>query len=277
MLWKTFTSVGFAHEKYVIRMQKTVSYVQSLKHAHEKITMLTAYDYPTAQILNEAGIDIILVGDTLGMVVMGYADTRSVTMAHMLHHTRIVARGNTECLLVSDLPHQSYETPEQAVANAHLLREAGAHAVKLEGNYTEIVKAIVNAGMPVMGHVGLLPQTSERFRVRGRQIAEAEQIVADAHALENAGCFAIVLESIPDALGTKITQELSIPTIGIGAGPGCDGQVLVIHDLLGLFDRFTPTFVKRYADLRKEIHRAVTRYKLEVQQGKFPDAAHSYH
>jgi 3-methyl-2-oxobutanoate hydroxymethyltransferase len=258
-------------------MRKTISDIQSMKRSREKITMLTAYDYPTAQILSEAGIDVILVGDTLGMVVMGYGDTRAVTMADMLHHTRIVARGNTGCLLVADLPHQSYETPKQAVENARLLRGAGADAVKLEGNKPEIVRAIVSDGIPVMGHVGLLPQTSERFRVHGRKPVEAERIAADALALENVGCFAVVLESIPDALGAQITQSLRIPTIGIGAGPGCDGQVLVIHDLLGLFDRFTPTFVKQYVNLRKEIHRAVTHYKLEVQQGLFPDAEHSYH
>ena len=257
-------------------MKKTVSLIQSMKASGEKIAMLTAYDYPTARILNDAGIDVILVGDSLGMVVMGYEDTRSVTMADIRHHTRIVARGNTECLLVADLPYMAYETPAQAVENARLLREAGADAVKPEGNRPEIVRAIVADGIPVMGHVGLLPQTSEKFRVHGRKAGEAAQIVDDAKALEAAGCFAIVLESIPAELGTKITQSLHIPTIGIGAGPDCDGQVLVIHDLLGLFDRFTPTFVKQYANLRKEIDRAVTHYKLEVQQGLFPDEEHSY-
>ena len=257
-------------------MKKTVAFIQSMKQNAAKIAMLTAYDYPTARILNDAEIDIILVGDSLGMVMMGYEDTRSVTMADMLHHTRIVARGNTECLLVADLPYMAYETPEQAVRNAHLLRDAGADAVKPEGNKPEIAKAIIDDGIPVIGHVGLLPQTSEKFRVHGRKRNEARKIYDDAKTLEDAGCFAIVLESVPEALGTEITQSLRIPTVGIGAGPNCDGQVLVIHDVLGLFDRFTPTFVKQYANLQKEIHRAVTHYRLEVQEGRFPDEDHSY-
>ncbi|MYE91545.1 3-methyl-2-oxobutanoate hydroxymethyltransferase [Candidatus Poribacteria bacterium] len=256
-------------------MKKTIDLIQSLKQNGQKIAMLTAYDYPTARILNNADIDIILVGDSLGMVVLGYEDTRSVTMADMLHHTRIVARANTTCLLVADLPHQAYETPEQAVKNARALRDVGADTVKFEGNKPEIVKAIVGDGIPVMGHVGLLPQTSEKFRVHGRKQPEAVLIADDAKALEAAGCFAIVLESIPEKLGGKITQSLQIPTIGIGAGAACDGQVLVLHDILGLFDR-TPTFVKQYANIQKEIHRAVTHYKLEVQQGAFPDGEHSY-
>ena len=257
-------------------MKKTIDLIQSMKQNGQKIAMLTAYDYPTARILNDADIDIILVGDSLGMVVLGYEDTRSVTMADMLYHTRIVARANTTCLLVADLPHRAYETPEQAVKNARALCEVGADTVKFEGNKPEIVKAIVSDGIPVMGHVGLLPQTSEKFRVHGRKRSEALLIADDAKALEAAGCFAIVLESIPEKLGGKITKSLGIPTIGIGAGGGCDGQVLVLHDILGLFDRFTPTFVKQYANMRKEIHRAVTHYKLEVQQGIFPDGEHSY-
>ena len=257
-------------------MKKTIDLIQLMKQNAQKIAMLTAYDYPTARILNDADIDIILVGDSLGMVVLGYEDTRSVTMADMLHHTQIVARANTTCLLVADLPHRAYETPQQAVKNARALREAGADTVKFEGNKPEIVKAIVNDGIPVMGHVGLLPQTSEKFRVHGRKRSEAVLIADDAKALEAAGCFAIVLESIPEKLGRKITESLRIPTIGIGAGAGCDGQVLVLHDILGLFDR-TPSFVKQYANMRKEIHRAVAHYKLDVQQGIFPDGGHSYH
>ena len=259
-----------------IAMKKTIDLIRSMKQNGQKIAMLTAYDYPTARILNEVDIDIILVGDSVGMVVLGYEDTRSVTMADMLHHTRIVARANTTCLLVADLPHQSYETPEQAVKNARALCDVGADTVKFEGNKPEIVKAIVSDGIPVMGHVGLLPQTSEKFRVHGRKRSEAVLIANDAKALEAAGCFAIVLESIPEKLGRKITQSLQIPTIGIGAGAACDGQVLVLHDILGLFDR-SPSFVKQYANMRKEIHRAVTHYKLEVQQGTFPDGGHSYH
>ena len=267
--------IGTIKEKREITMKKTIDLIQSMKQNGQKIAMLTAYDYPTAHILNEADIDIILVGDSLGMVVLGYEDTRSVTMADMLHHTRIVARANTTCLLVADLPHQAYETPEQAVKNARALCDVGADTVKFEGNKPEIVKAIVGDGIPVMGHVGLLPQTSEKFRVHGRKRSEALLIADDAKALEAAGCFAIVLESIPEKLGRKITQSLQIPTIGIGAGAACDGQVLVLHDILGLFDR-SPSFVKQYANMRKEIHRAVTHYKLEVQQGTFPDGGHSY-
>ena len=258
-------------------MKNTVSSIQSMKQDGQKIAMLTAYDYPTARILSDAEIDIILVGDSLGMVVLGFEDTRSVTMADMLHHTRIVARGNTEPLLVADLPYRAYEAPEQAVKNARLLREAGADGVKPEGNKPEIVEAIVADGIPVMGHVGLLPQTSEKFRVHGRKASEAAQIADDAKALEAAGCFSIVLEGIPAQLAEEITDVLHIPTIGIGAGAACDGQVLVIHDLIGLFDRFSPTFVKQYANLGKEIQRAVTHYKLEVKQGLFPDDDHTYH
>ena len=268
--------IGMPKEKREITMKKTTDLIQSMKQNRQKIAMLTAYDYPTARILNDADIDIILVGDSLGMVVLGYEDTRSVTMADMLYHTRIVARANTTCLLVADLPHQAYETPEQAVKNARALCEVGADTVKFEGNKPEIVEAIVDDGIPVMGHVGLLPQTSEKFRVHGRKRSEAVLIADDAKALEAAGCFAIVLESIPEKLGRKITQSLQIPTIGIGAGVDCDGQVLVLHDILGLFDR-SPSFVKQYTNMRKEIHRAVTHYKLEVQQGTFPDGGHSYH
>lgn len=258
-------------------MKKTVNSIQSMKHDGQKISMLTAYDYPTARILNDAEIDIILVGDSLGMVVLGFTDTRSVTMADMLHHTRIVARGNNNCLLVADFPYRTYETREQAVENAHLLRQAGAHAVKPEGNKPEIVKAIVDNDIPVMGHVGLLPQTSEKFRVHGRKSCEAAQITDDAKALEAAGCFAIVLEGIPAHLAETITNALDIPTIGIGAGAACDGQVLVIHDLIGLFDRFSPRFVKQYANLGKELRRAVTLYRLEVRKGLFPDEDHTYY
>jgi 3-methyl-2-oxobutanoate hydroxymethyltransferase len=258
-------------------MKKTVEFIQSMKRSSLKIAMLTAYDYPTARVLNDAELDIILVGDSLGMVVLGFEDTRSVTMADMLHHTRAVARGNTECLLVADLPCRTYDTPSDAVENARLLRDVGADAVKLEGRKLESVKAIVADGIPVMGHVGLLPQTSETFRVHGRKPSEAAQIANDAKALEAAGCFAIVLEGIPTRLAEEITTVSRIPTIGIGAGANCDGQVLVIHDLIGLFDRFSPTFVKQYADLGKEIKRAVAHYRLEVKRGLFPDEEHTYH
>ena len=239
--------------------------------------MLTAYDCPTARILNEAELDVILVGDSLGMVVLGFEDTRSVTMADMLHHTSAVARGNTECLLVADLPYLTYESPSEAVENARLLRDAGADAVKPEGKKLESIKAIVADGIPVMGHVGLLPQTSKTFRVRGRKPSEAVRIADDAKALESAGCFAIVLEGVPAGLAGEITAGARIPTIGIGAGAACDGQVLVVHDLMGFFDRFNPTFAKKYADLGRELKRAVTDYRREVKQGVFPDKEHTYH
>ncbi len=260
-----------------VEMKKTVEFIQSMKRASQKIAMLTAYDCPTARVLNDAELDVILVGDSLGMVVLGFEDTRSVTMADMLHHTRAVARGNTECLLVADLPYRTYETPSDAVENARLLRDAGADAVKPEGKKLESIKAIVADGIPVMGHVGLLPQTSETFRVRGRKPSEAAQIVDDAKALEAAGCFAIVLEGIPARLAKEITAVSQIPTIGIGAGAACDGQVLVLHDLIGFFDQFNPTFAKKYADLGRDLKCAVTHYRLEVKQGLFPDKEHTYH
>ena len=260
-----------------LNMKKTVESIQSMKRAGQKIAMLTAYDYPTARVLNDEDIDIILVGDSLGMVVLGFDDTRRVTISDMLHHTRAVAHGNTECLLVADLPYRTYETPSNAVENARLLRDAGAEAVKPEGNKLESIKAIIADGIPVMGHVGLLPQTSETFRVHGRKPSEAVQIADDAKALEAIGCFAIVLEGIPARLAEEITAALRIPTIGIGAGVNCDGQVLVIHDVIGFFERFSPTFVKQYADLGSGIKHAVTQYKQEVKQGLFPDKEHTYH
>ena len=236
--------------------------------------MLTAYDYPTALILNQAEIDIILVGDTLGMVVLGYETTRDVTVTDMIHHTSAVKRGNETCLIVSDLPYQSDKTSDLAVENAKQLISTGADAVKIEGNKTEIIGAIINEGIPVMGHVGLLPQTTETFRVRGRKEREANQILEDAISLEQVGCFAVVLECIPNPVAERITESLSIPTIGIGAGASCDGQVLVIHDLIGLFDRFRPSFAKQFTNVKKEILRAVESYKFEVQQETFPDADH---
>ena len=211
---------------------------------------LTAYDYPTTRILNQAEVDIILVGDTLGMVVLGYESTASVTMDDIVHHTRAVARGNRTCLLVADLPYRSYTSIDLAIANEH--------------------------NLPVMGHIGLLPQTADRFRVHGRRTKEAQEIFDQAERLEEAGCFALVLESVIRLLAAEITNSLAIPTIGIGAGVDCDGQILVLHDMLGLFDRFTPTFVKRYADLGKVISRAATTYRLEVQQGLFPHPDHTY-
>jgi 3-methyl-2-oxobutanoate hydroxymethyltransferase len=241
----------------------------------ELITMLTAYDYATALAVDRAGIDSILVGDSLGMVVLGYATTLPVTMDEMLHHGRAVARGAQNALLVGDMPFMSYQiSPEDALRNAgRFLKEAGMDAVKLEGGRpaAESVAKIVGAGIPVMGHLGLTPQSIHQFggfRAQGRTAHAAKQIIDDAQMLEQAGCFAIVLEAVP--------ERIAIPTIGIGAGKGCDGQVLVTHDLLGLFDRFTPKFVKRYANLHAEMARAFAEYKTDVESRTFPAVEHTY-
>ena len=222
-----------------------------------KITVLTAYDFPTAQIVDEAGIDIILVGDSLGMVVQGIDSTLPVTMDEMIYHTKLVSRAAKASLVVGDMPFLSYQAGvAEAVRNAgRFLKEAGAEAVKLEGGaaVAEAVRAIVAAGIPVMGHVGLTPQSVHAlggFKVQGKDEASREKVLADARAVQEAGAFSVVLEAVPAALAGEISRELRIPTIGIGAGPHCDGQVLVLHDLLGLFDRFTPRFVKRYANLK---------------------------
>ncbi len=248
-----------------------------------KIVMVTAYDYPTALLADRAGIDILLVGDSLGMVVLGYDSTVSVTMEEMLHHSKAVRRGAKEAVLVGDMPFGSYqEGPQQAIRNAvRFLKEAGMDAVKLEGGtgQAETARALVGSGIPVMGHIGLLPQlvsATGGFKVQGRDAAGAARLIEDAKALEAAGCFAIVLEAIPDRLAGLITRSLSIPTIGIGAGPQCDGQVLVMHDLIGLYDRFTPRFVKQYANTAPLIQTALTTYRDEVQAGEFPTTQHSF-
>ena len=247
----------------------------------ETITMLTAYDYPTALAVDQAGIDSILVGDSLGMVVLGYENTLPVTMADMLHHCRAVARGARYALLIGDLPFMSYQvSAEEAVRNAGcFLQEAGMDAVKLEGGSerADAVRAIVSAGIPVAGHLGLTPQSVHQlggFRSQGRTAAAAHRILDDALLLQEAGCFCLVLESVPARLAELISRQLEIPTIGIGAGAGCDGQVLVTHDLLGLFDRFTPRFVRKYADLHGEIGRALGAFQDEVLAGEFPAAEH---
>ncbi len=257
--------------------------VQGRKADGPPLTVLTAYDYPTARILDRAGIDVILVGDSLGMVVLGYPDTVSVTMDEMVHHTAAVARGTERALVVADLPFLSYQVNvEEAVRNAgRLVKEARADCVKLEGGRSQCdkVAAIVRAGMPVMGHVGLTPQTATQlggFKVQGRTPAAAQALVEDARALEAAGAFSVVLECVPSGLAAEVTRALSIPTIGIGAGPGCDGQVLVLHDLVGLFDRFVPKFAKRYADASGEIRRAVEAYRDEVTAGAFPGPEHEF-
>jgi len=247
------------------------------KKGKEKIVMLTAYDYQMAKILDEVGIDLILVGDSLGMVVQGYSDTKSVTMADMIYHTKAVARGAKKTPIIGDMPINTYNTPEQALANAKKFIEAGAHGVKIEGNKPEVVKALLNAGIPVQGHVGMLPQMADAYRVKGKKPEEAEQIFRDALELDRLGVFSIVLECIPESLAKRITEAVKAPTIGIGAGKYCDGQVLVINDMLGMDLSFKPKFVKRYAELYTVIKDAVAKFVEEVSNGVYPDDEHTYH
>jgi len=253
------------------------------KEQGQPITVLTAYDYPGAQLVDEAGIDIILVGDSLAMTVLGHPNTVSVTMDEMLHHCKAVARGASRAFLVGDMPFMSYQiNRDEAVRNAgRFIQEAGMEAVKLEGGREVLstVQAIVQAGIPVMGHIGLTPQSATKlggYKVQGKTAQAARQLLDDALALQQAGCFSIVLEAVPAPVAQAISQQLTIPTIGIGAGPGCDGQVLVFHDVLGLFDRFTPKFVKQYGQLRQPILDALTAYRQEVEAGLFPTEAHSF-
>jgi len=248
-----------------------------------KISMLTAYDYSMARLLDEAGVDALLVGDSLGMVVQGYDTTLQVTMTDILYHTKAVVRGTTRAFVVADLPFLSYQvTVEDAIRNAgRLIQEGGAKAVKLEGGQEILpqITGILKAQIPVMGHLGLTPQSVHKFggfRVQGKELPQAKQLLADALALESAGVFAIVLEGIPAELATFVTSQLTIPTIGIGASAGCDGQVLVIHDMLGLFSDFTPKFVKHYAHLKDTIIDSVQTYIQEVQAGDFPDYQHTF-
>jgi len=257
--------------------------LQQMKREGRKITMLTAYDYPMALIVDRAGIDVILVGDSGGMTVLGYETTIPVTMEEMLMMTRAVTRAVKRAMVVADMPFMSYEAePAEAVRNAgRFVKEGLAHGVKVERGLPSLagVRAIVEAGIPVMGHVGLTPQTTvlrEGFKVQGRGLDAARHILDDALALEKAGVFSIVLEAIPSALARIITDRLTIPTIGIGAGPDCDGQVLVTHDLLGFFDRFAPKFTKQYADLTKVIGDAVGRFREDVVEARFPEAAHAF-
>ena len=264
------------------RKKVTTLTLRQKKARREPITMLTAYDYPTALSMDAAGVDAILVGDSLGMVVLGYANTLPVTMEEMLHHCRAVARGAKSALLIGDMPFMSYQADvNEAVRNAgRFLQQAGMEAVKLEGGRerADAVRAIVGAGIPVMGHLGLTPQSVNQlggFRPQGRNASAAQRLLEDALLLEEAGCFSLVLESVPARLAEFVSQKISIPTIGIGAGAGCDGQVLVTHDLLGLFDRFTPKFVKKYADFHGEMGRAFSEYLAEVQSRAFPAAEHS--
>jgi len=243
----------------------------------EKIVMLTAYDYQTAKILDAVGVDVILVGDSLGMVFQGCKDTKSVTMEAMIYHTRAVARGARNTPVIGDMPIHSYDTVEDALENARLFIEAGADGVKIEGNKPEIIKALIAEGIPVMGHVGLLPQTAEAYKVRGKTADEAEKIFRDALEVDRCGVFSIVLECIPESLAKRITENVKAPTIGIGAGKYCDGQVLVINDMLGFDDSFAPKYLKKYADLNKIIKNAVKRFMEEVRSGVYPDEEHTYH
>lgn len=265
------------------RKKITIPDLRGKKRDGKKITMLTAYDYPMARLVDDAGIDMILVGDSLGMVVLGYDSTVPVTMDEMIHHSKAVRRGTKYAFLVGDMPFMSYQiSKEEAVRNAgRFMKEAGCDAVKLEGGdeVLDVTIAIVNAGIPVLGHLGLTPQTISKlggFRIQGKDAEGARKILEQALRLERAGCFAIVLECVPDKVAKLITEKLSIPTIGIGAGADCDGQVLVTNDMVGLFDRFVPKFVKQYVKLSPVISDGLKKYKEEVEKGLFPDAEHSF-
>ena len=262
-------------------MPVTIRDLRAFKERGERFVMLTAYDYPTARILDEAGVPVVLVGDSVGNNVLGYDTTIPVTMEEMLHHSRAVARGATAALVVGDMPFMSFQTSiDDAVHNAgRFLKEGGAHAVKLERPAIEVAAAIVDRGIPVMGHIGLGPQSVHAmggYRVQGRDEEGARRLLDQALALDKAGIFSLVLEGIPTDLGAQITESVSVPTIGIGAGPHCDGQVLVINDLLGLGFGTYPKFAKPYADLRSTITHAVTSFAEDVRSGTFPDEAHSY-
>jgi 3-methyl-2-oxobutanoate hydroxymethyltransferase len=264
-------------------MVNTVQTFKNAKQNNERVTMLTAYDYSTAKLMDEAGINAILVGDSLGMVVLGYEDTLQVTMEDMIHHTRAVARGSKNTLIVSDMPFMSYQTSVyDAVLNAgRLVKEGRANAVKLEGGSIVCpqIKAIVDASIPVMAHIGLTPQSVNAFggfKVQGKNEEAASRIIEAAKAVEQAGAFAVVLECIPAKLAEIISESISIPTIGIGAGNGCDGQVLVYQDMLGMFSDITPKFTKCYADIGSQMKTAFKQYIDEVQKGQFPSSEHSF-
>jgi 3-methyl-2-oxobutanoate hydroxymethyltransferase len=249
-----------------------------------KIVCLTAYDYPTARLVDDAGVDVVLVGDSLGMVVLGYENTLPLTMEEMLHHTRAVRRGVRKALLVADMPYGSFHVDKsEAVRNAvRFVKEAGAEAVKIEGGERrmDLIAQLVEAEISVMGHIGLTPQSMHAFggfRVQGKSVEAAEQLLRDARAVEAAGAFSVVVESVPRELAARITSELRIPTIGIGAGPECDGQILVLHDMIGLSVGHTPKFARRYASVGEAIHNAVGAYADDVREGRFPADEESYH
>ena len=253
-----------------------------MKRKRQKIVVLTSYDFTTTQLLNEAGVDVILVGDSLGMVKLGYDSTLPVTVDDIAYHTRIVVRGNKRALVVSDMPYLSYQASrEDAVRHSGRMIKAGAHAVKIEGGteMVPVVRALVAAKIPVMGHIGMTPQSVNVFggyKVQGRAKAQEKKIMTDARALEKAGVFSIVLECVPASLGARVSRAVKVPLIGIGAGVGCDGQVLVIDDLLGLTGAPLPRFVKRYADLRRTITAAARNYASDVRAGRFPGRENSY-
>jgi 3-methyl-2-oxobutanoate hydroxymethyltransferase len=268
----------------IIRKRVTAPSVRALKGSR-RICMVTAYDFPSASLADQAGADIILVGDSLGMVVLGYPDTLQVTMADMLHHTRAVARGNNSALVIGDMPYLSYHVSiEESVRNAGEFIRAGAHGVKIEGGKPgrlKVVEAIREAEIPVMGHIGLTPQSVNEFggfKVQGKGADAAKRLLDEALALDEVGCFALVLECVPAEVAQHITESVSMPTIGIGAGPACDGQVLVFHDLLGLYSGHTPKFVRRYAEIGKDVKEALTHFFDDVREGRFPDAeSESFH
>ncbi len=263
----------------------TVPTLLERKKSGDKITALTAYDYPIAKIVDGAGIDVILVGDSLGMVVLGYENTIPVTMEEMIHHTKAVVRGTQRALVVGDMPYFSFHlTEDETVTNAsRFLKEAGAQAVKIEGaspKRLHLIETLVEAEIPVMGHVGLTPQSIHhlgRFKVRGKVVDEARRIITDALNLEKVGAFSVILECVPLELARIVTEKLQIPTIGIGAGPFCDGQILVFHDLVGFMNGYLPKFVKRYVHLHETLTQAVNDYAMDVKEGHFPDDEHSYH
>ncbi len=264
-------------------MRVTVNQIKEMKRNGEKIVMLTAYDYTTAKIIDEVGIPLILVGDSLGMVVLGYESTIPVTIEEMLHHTKAVVRGNKRSLIVGDMPFMTYHiSTEEAMRNAsRFIQEAGCQAVKLEGgvNVAEKVRRVVECGIPVMGHIGLTPQSIHQlggFKVQGKTPETAVRLIQDAQALEEAGVFAIVLETVPAQLSSLITRKVSVPTIGIGAGAGCDGQVQVINDMLGSFSDFVPKHAKQYANLAEIMHNAISQYADDVKSGSFPTDQHSF-
>lgn len=264
-------------------MKQTTVTFQQAKQTGQKLSMLTAYDYSMAKLIDGAGVSAILVGDSLGMVMLGYDNTLSVTMEDMIHHTAAVARGAKNALVVADMPFLSYQiSVEEAVRNAgRLIQEGHAEAVKLEGGSTVVpqVRAIVNASIPVMGHLGLTPQSVNAFggyKVQGKTQEAAQKLLDDARALEEAGAFAIVLECVPAKLAQKVSKAISIPTIGIGAGAGCDGQVLVYQDMMGMFSDFTPKFVKRFGEIGQAMQSAVRDYVLAVEAGRFPSEEHTF-